>query len=144
MQPLDPITVSVVVACSPARAWEAFTNPDAVMQWNFASHDWHCPAARNALHAGGGFCYRMEAKDGSMGFDYEGTFIELAPPKHLRLALGPDREVLVEFKETAQGTEVSQTFTPESTFPPEQQRAGWQAIMDNYRQYLAGNPAIET
>lgn len=107
------------------------------MAWNFASPDWHCPAARNDLRPGGEFCYRMEAKDGSMGFDYEGTFIEVTPHSRLRLALGPDREVLVEFTATDQGTKVSQTFTPETTFSLEQQRAGWQSIMDNYRQHVS-------
>lgn len=80
----------------------------------------------------------MEAKDGSTGFDYEGTFLEVVPHSCLRFTLGADREVLVRFQESAQGTTVSQTFTPEPTFSHEQQRAGWQAIMDNYREFASG------
>ena len=114
MSTLAPITVSITVACSPEQAWHAFTDPAAIMGWNFASPAWHCPAARNDLRAGGTFSYRMEARDGSMGFDYEGTFLEVAPHRTLRLALGPDREVRIEFAPTDHGTIVSQTFTPDT------------------------------
>lgn len=107
------------------------------MAWNFAAPEWHCPSAESDLRPGGSFSYRMEARDGSMGFDYAGTFLEVTPHTRLRLALGEDREVLVEFGSTLGGTMVSQTFTPETTFPREQQQAGWQAIMDNYARYVA-------
>lgn len=132
-----PITVSVTVPSTREVAWHAFTSPDAVQAWNFASPDWHCPSARNDLRPDGAFSYRMEARDGSMGFDYAGTFLDVAAPSRLRFTLGPDREVVVEFVATVDGTLVSQTFTPETTFPREQQRAGWQAIMDNYARHVA-------
>ncbi len=132
-----PITVSVVVPCSPLQAWHAFTDPVAVKSWNFASADWHCPDARNDLRPGGQFSYRMAARDGSMGFDYEGRFTEVTPHSRIRFTLGPDRDVLVQFAAGDQGTKVSQTFTPETTFSIEQQRSGWQAIMDNYRQHVS-------
>jgi len=137
----DPITVSAQVSCPPEAAWRYFTDPASITAWNFASPDWCCPHAQNDLRVGGAFSYRMEAKDGSMGFDYEGTFLEVEPPRRLRLALGPEREVVVEFVPNAAGTEVRQSFTPEGEFPVEQQRAGWQAIMDNYRVHVEGHLA---
>jgi uncharacterized protein YndB with AHSA1/START domain len=137
MSTLEPITVSVEVSCGAEQAWNAFTNVNAITAWNFASHDWHCPRASSELKPGGQFTYRMEAKDGSMGFDYEGTFAEVTPHRRLRFSLGPDREVLVEFVSKGASTEVRQSFTPESVFSVEQQRAGWQLIMDNYKNYVA-------
>jgi uncharacterized protein YndB with AHSA1/START domain len=132
-----PITVSVEVPCSPERAWLAFTAPQSITAWNAASPDWHCPNAVNDLRPGGRFSYRMEARDGSMGFDFEGTFTEVTPHEQLRFNLGPDREVLVEFTPRGDHTEVRQTFTPESTHPLEMQRAGWQSIMDSYARHVA-------
>lgn len=131
------ITVSVEVPCSPEAAWLAFTSPNAITAWNFASPDWCCPRASNDLKPGGSFCYRMEAKDGSMGFDFEGTFVEVLPNQRLRFSLGPDRQVLVEFASRGAVTSVSQSFTPDADFSIEQQRAGWQSIMDNYKLYVA-------
>ena len=134
-----PITVTVEVAGSPETAWLAFTTPSAITAWNFASPDWCCPAASNDLKPGGKFSYRMEAKDGSMGFDFEGVFLEVIPNQRLKSSLGPDREVLVEFNKRGTGTCVSHSFTPDTGFPIDQQRAGWQAILDNYRLYLASS-----
>jgi uncharacterized protein YndB with AHSA1/START domain len=136
MSDLLPVTVVVVVHASAERAWEAFTNPTSILQWNFASADWHCPQAQNDLRDGGAFSYRMEARDGSFGFDFEGAFLEVTPPTRLRYSLGPEREVLVEFAPEGEQTRVSQTFTPEATHPVEQQRAGWQAILDNFKAHV--------
>lgn len=130
-----PITVSVLVHTTAERAWDAFTNPTAITQWNFASAEWHCPKAQNELTVGGTFSYRMEARDGSFGFDFAGTFIALTPAKHLRFSMGEDREVDVTFEAEGAGTRVSQSFTPEATHSLEEQRSGWQAIMDNYKAY---------
>lgn len=131
-----PITVSVEVPCSVLQAWDAFTNVNAITAWNFAAPEWHCPHATNDLVPGGRFCYRMEARDGTMGFDFEGTYLDVVPHSRIRYALGPDREVLVEFISKGSTTEVIQSFTPESEYPLESQRAGWQSIMNNYQRYL--------
>jgi len=133
----ESITVSVAVHCSVKQAWDAFTDPSSIKNWNFASPEWHCPAATSDLRPGGRFSYRMEARDGSMGFDYEGTFLEVTPYSRIRFTLGPEREVLVQFVEADGGTSVSQTFVPETTFSHEQQRAGWQSIMDNYSKHVS-------
>jgi len=136
MTHLSPITVTVIVNATPERAWKAFTSPASITKWNFASEDWHCPRAENDLREGGAFCYRMEARDGSWGFDFEGNFLKLSPPANLQYSLGPDREVVVQFVQEGEQTRVSQSFTPEATHSLEQQRAGWQSILDNYKKYL--------
>jgi uncharacterized protein YndB with AHSA1/START domain len=136
MAALDPITVSVSVQASPARAWEMFTDPTSVTRWNFASPDWHCPHARSELREGGNFCYRMEARDGSFGFDFEGRFLEYSPPARLRYSLGEKREVVVRFEDRGERTLVTQSFTPEPTHSLEQQRSGWQSILENYKLHV--------
>jgi uncharacterized protein YndB with AHSA1/START domain len=136
MTRLPPITVSVTVQAAPELAWKAFTTPASITEWNFASPDWHCPRAESDLREGGAFSYRMEARDGSFGFDFGGTFLTVSPPMELRYALGPDREVVVEFTPEGRQTRVSQSFTPEATHSLEQQRAGWQSILDNYRKHV--------
>ncbi len=136
MSSLDPIMVSVSVQATPKRAWEMFTDPTSVTEWNFASPDWHCPRAQSELRKGGNFCYRMEARDGSFGFDFEGTFLEFSPPSHLRYSLGENREVVVRFVDQGERTLVTQSFTPEPTHSLEQQRAGWQSILENYKQHV--------
>jgi uncharacterized protein YndB with AHSA1/START domain len=130
------ITVTVSVRATAEQAWQAFTNPDSIRAWNFASPDWHCPQARNELRDGGAFCYRMEARDGSFGFDFEGVFLEVSAPTRLRYGLGPEREVLVVFSPEGDRIRVSQSFTPEPTHDLEQQRAGWQSILDHYRRHV--------
>ena len=132
----SPITVSVLIHATPERAWKAFTDPKAITEWNVASPDWLCPRAENELRDGGAFCYRMEARDGSLGFDFEGRFLQVSVPNKLHYSLGPDREVIVQFTEEGGRTRVSQSFTPEGTHPLEQQKAGWQAILDNYAKYV--------
>ncbi len=131
-----PVTVAVLVHATPERAWKAFTSPTSITEWNFASTDWHCPRADNELREGGAFCYRMEARDGSFGFDFEGKFLRVSPPTKLHYSLGPDREVVVQFAQEGEQTRVSQLFTPEATHSIEQQRAGWQSILDNYKKYV--------
>lgn len=141
MTRLPLVTVSAQVSVPADAAWRYFTEPTSITEWNFASPDWWCPRAQNDVRPGGTFSYRMESRDGAMGFDYEGTFVAVEPHRRLHLALGPDREVIVEFEPNAAGTEVRQSFTPEGEFPVEYQQAGWQAIMDNYRVHVEGRVA---
>ncbi len=135
------VTVQVRLGCDVERAWKAFTDPDAVTQWNFASDDWRCPRAESDLVAGGRFNYRMESRDGTQGFDFAGTFTEVRPRERIRYALGDRREVVVDFISAGATTRVVETFTPEDTFPVEQQRAGWQAILENYKRFAEGAKA---
>jgi len=133
----EKILVEVVVAVDPATAWKAFVTPESVVKWNFASPDWCCPRATNDLKVGGTFSYRMEAKDGSFAFDFEGIYSEVVPQKRIRFtlgqAMGDSREVIVEFHGEKGGTRVIERFDPEGENTRELQRSGWQAILDNYK-----------
>lgn len=127
------ITVSVTVPQAADAAWALFTDPAMITQWNFASDDWHCPSARVDLVVGGTHSARMEARDGSFGFDFEGVYSEVAPPHALTLVLGDGRTARTTFVAGPAGTRVETRFEAESENPAELQRAGWQAILDNYR-----------
>ncbi len=107
------------------------------MQWNAANDDWHTPACTIDLRVGGRQVSRMEAKDGSMGFDFAATFTEVEPPRRLAFRLDDDRMVQVEFAAQGDGTHVRETFDAEAENDPEFQRAGWQAILDHFARYTA-------
>lgn len=133
-----PITVETHVPVAPQAAWDAFTDPNAIMQWNFATPEWCCPKADVDLRPGGRHVVRMEAKDGSMGFDFGGTYQEVDAPRNLVLKLDDGRMSRTSFEAEGGGTRVRTVFDPEATNPVEMQRAGWQAILDNYAAYVAG------
>ena len=134
----DSITVHTVVPVSPQQAWDAFTTPAALMQWNQASPDWHCPSAEVDLRVGGEQMLRMEARDGSFGFDFEGIFEEVDAPHALTLRLNDGRRARTTFASEGDRTRVATTFEPESTNSSEMQRTGWQAILDSYAAHLTG------
>lgn len=134
----DRITVETRVRASVAEAWNAYTTPDRIRQWNFASDDWHCPAANVDLREGGAFRSRMEAKDGSMGFDFAGTYTAVVPNERIDYAFG-DRRASVVFLPVGGETVVRVSFDPEAEHTLEQQREGWQAILDNFAQHVDGN-----
>ncbi len=127
------ITVSVEAECGLARAWECWTTPECIVLWNHASEDWRCPSAANDLRAGGSFSYRMEAVDGSMGFDFGGVHTEIEEGRLIASALGDGRKMRVSFEESGGRTRVVETFEAEGSNPPERQRLGWQAILDNFK-----------
>ncbi|MFP8777591.1 SRPBCC domain-containing protein [Hydrogenophaga sp. RWCD_12] len=135
MTTTDMLTVQTTLQCGLARAWNAYTAPKAIVQWNFAAPEWHCPRAENDLRVGGTLKSRMEARDGSMGFDFEGTYTEVVPMERLVYAMGDERQVVATFKEAGGLTELTVRFTPDSTFPAEYQVGGWQAILNNYKAY---------
>lgn len=129
------ITVSVIINQSIDKVWDAFTNPNRVTQWNFAIDDWHCPQAENNLVEGGKFNYRMEAKDGSMGFDFTGTFDKIKPTSQLDITLDDGRLMKVTFEEKEHSTIVTETFDAEDQNPIEMQEQGWQLILNNFKKY---------
>jgi uncharacterized protein YndB with AHSA1/START domain len=130
------ITLSAVVEAPLQTAWDAFTQPEHVVQWNHASDDWHCPSASNDLRVGGRFNYRMEAKDGSFGFDFWGDYTDVQDLKGFDSRLGDGRALKVEFEALgSQQTRVSETFELENQNSEELQRGGWQAILDNFKQH---------
>lgn len=130
------ITVSTVAAAPLAEVWRAYTTPDDIKVWNAASPDWHTTAAEVDLRVGGKFSSRMEAKDGSFGFDFAGEYTKLIPQQLIEYSFG-DRHASVEFAEGSEGVVVTVTFDAESTHSEEQQRGGWQAILDNFAKYVS-------
>lgn len=137
----EKITVEVVVDAPPQKAWDGFTKPGSIVKWNFADPSWHCPRADNDVRVGGKLAARMEAKDGSMGFDFEAKYSEVVPLQRLKYVMGEDegrREVVVTFTPEGEKTRVSETFDAENTFSLEQQRSGWQSILENYKKHVEG------
>jgi uncharacterized protein YndB with AHSA1/START domain len=132
----NEITVQVVVNAPIDKVWSCFTEPNHIMNWNNASDDWHTPKAENDLRPGGAFDYRMEAKDGSFGFDFEGKYDEVAVSELIAYTIGDGRKVRVIFKEEAGQTHVVETFEAEAVNSLEKQRSGWQAILDNFKKYV--------
>jgi uncharacterized protein YndB with AHSA1/START domain len=133
------ITVETTVAAPVEKVWSAYTTPDDITQWNFANDDWCCPRAEVDLRPGGKQIVRMEAKDGSMGFDFEGTYDEIAPHRVLTLVLDDGRKSRTTFAENNGKTHVSTTFDAEAQNPIEMQRDGWQAILNNFKAHVEGN-----
>ncbi|WP_285655299.1 SRPBCC family protein [Allomuricauda sp. NBRC 101325] len=130
------ISITTTIDSNLAKVWECWTRPEHITQWNFASEDWCCPTAQNNLQVGGTFTSRMEAKDGSMGFDFEGKYLEVVPQKTIIYTIADGRKVTIELSESANGVELVESFETEDTHTEEQQRAGWQAILDNFKKYV--------
>src|SRR3974390_2760564 len=129
------ITVETNVAAPIEAVWQAYTTPADIKQWNAASDDWHTTAASVDLREGGTFSSRMEAKDGSMGFDFAGTYTKIVPQSLIEYAFG-DRAARVAFTEGFHGVNVRVTFDAETSHPIEQQRSGWQAILNNFARHV--------
>jgi uncharacterized protein YndB with AHSA1/START domain len=132
------ITVEALVNAPIAKVWSAYTTPADIKQWNTASDDWHTTAASVDLRVGGAFSSRMEAKDGSMGFDFEGTYTKIIPHECIEYAFG-DRAAVVEFLPGEKGITVRVSFDAETTHSIDQQREGWQAILNNFTQHVLSN-----
>lgn len=135
------ITVESKVDAPVADVWRAYTTPEDIVKWNAASDDWHTTHATVDLRVGGEFSSRMEAKDGSEGFDFAGTYTEVVPMETLAYSFG-DRTAEVSFvEEGPDSTVVRVAFDPESEHPIEMQQEGWQAILDNFARYC-GSEAV--
>lgn len=133
------ITIEVLIKASVEKVWEDFNNPEAIKAWGHASDDWHTTSAENDLKVGGKFSYRMEAKDGSIGFDFWGIYDEVVLNKSIAYTMGDGRKVEITFVIVNEGVRVIEKFEPETENPEEMQRAGWQAILDNFRSYVESN-----
>ncbi len=132
----EKITIRTHVPVTPELAWDSFNTPDAITQWNFASDDWCCPSAEVDLRVSGRHVARMEAKDGSFGFDYAGTYEEVVPHSVVTLRLDNGRKTRTTFTESDEATEVQTTFDADPSQPTEMQRDGWQSILENYAAYV--------
>ena len=130
------ITVETVVKAPIAKVWDAWNNPADIKQWNAAQDDWHTTASSVDLREGGKFSARMEAKDGSAGFDFEGIYTRVVPKKAIDSRMSDGREINVEFIERSGEVLVKETFDAETENSPELQRLGWQAILDNFGRHV--------
>lgn len=130
------ITVETVVNAALDRVWDAWNDPADIQQWNSAQEDWHTTRSTVDLREGGRFTSRMEAKDGSAGFDFEGTYTRIVPRERIEYRMSDGREVEVEFVERGDGVVVRETFDAETENSPELQRQGWQSILDNFGRYV--------
>lgn len=129
------ITVSAAINAPVAKVWDAWTKPEHITKWNNASEDWHTPKAENDLRKGGAFSSRMEAKDGSMGFDFGGVYDDVKNHELIAYTMGDGRTVSILFESEGNTTNVTETFEAESSNPIEMQQGGWQSILDNFKQY---------
>ncbi|WP_256004576.1 SRPBCC family protein [Pedobacter deserti] len=129
------VTVQATVAAALGRVWDMWTSPTHIMQWNNASDDWHTPFAEADLRKGGKFRSTMAAKDGSMSFDFEGTYTDLEEHRLIGYEMPDGRKVSVSFTESPAGVQIVETFDAENEHPVDMQRAGWQAILDNFKKY---------
>lgn len=132
---MEQVTIKASIKSSLNKVWGYWTSPEHIVKWNTASEDWHTTKADNDLRVGGKFMSRMEAKDGSFGFDFEGTYDEVVPHKRIAYTLDDNRKVVVTFTEKEGKTEVVETFETETENPVAMQRSGWQAILDNFKVY---------
>lgn len=130
-----PITVTILVNAPVDHVWKCWTEPEHIKQWNAASDDWHTPTATNDLREGGTFTSRMEAKDGSVGFDFGGTYTKVTPHALIEYVLGDGRTVSIAFDDQGGATHITETFDAEHENPLEMQREGWQSILNNFKQY---------
>lgn len=132
------ITVAVTVHAEVNKVWDYYTNPSYIINWNFADPSWHCPGAENDMQVGGTYKARMEAKDGSFGFDFEAVYTEIVEGKEFTYGFG-DRNATVKFNDFGSQTEVIVSFDPENENPIEMQKGGWQAILNNFKAYTESN-----
>lgn len=132
------ITVTTTVNADLNTVWDCWNNPEDIKQWNTASEDWHTTQSMVALRQGGQFKSRMEAKDGSMGFDFTGTYTKIDKPNRIEYVMEDNREVSIEFQQTEQGITVTEIFDAEEKHDPEFQKQGWQSILDNFAKHVEG------
>lgn len=132
---IETIIVTIQLNTSIKKVWECFTMPQHITQWNFALDSWHCPIAENNLVENGTFLWRMEAKDGSIGFDYKGTYKNINEFQSISLLLEDNRKVEINFSQNTNDVLLSETFEVEDLNSIEMQKAGWQNILNNFKNY---------
>lgn len=133
------ITINATVKASIDKVWKFWNKPEHITNWAFASPDWHTPKAENDLREGGKFTTTMAAKDGSMSFDFWGEYTLVKENEAINYVMGDGRKAEITFTETPSGVEIIESFDPETQNPEEMQRGGWQAILDNFKNYVETN-----
>lgn len=132
---MSKITIESVITANPKKVWDYWTEPKHITKWNFASDDWQCPKASNDLKVGGKYSARMEAKDGSFGFEFAAIYDEVVPQKKITYTMEDGRKATTTFEEMNGQTKVTTTFDAEKQNPEEMQKNGWQAILNNFKKY---------
>lgn len=135
----EKITIETLITAPIEKVWDFWNEPKHITQWNAASEDWHTPQASNDLRPGGRLSSRMEAKDGSFGFDFEGTYTDVVPLSVISYTLEDGRTVTITFSSKGNQTLIKESFDAEGTNSIERQQAGWQAILDNFKKYVENN-----
>jgi uncharacterized protein YndB with AHSA1/START domain len=130
------LKINAQIVANVSEVWEYYTNPSHITKWNFASDDWHCPSAENNLRVGGTYRVRMEAKDGSFGFDLEATYLSIEPGVHMTYVMTDARAVFISMRDLGKETLVEIEFEAEQMNALELQKAGWQAILNNFKKYV--------
>lgn len=135
----EKITVKAIVEANKQKVWEYYTNPEHITKWNYAIDTWHCPSAYNDLKIGGKYIARMEAKDGSFGFNFEAIYNEIVDGEKFTYSMSDGRTVNVIFNDLGGKTELIIIFDAESENPVEMQQQGWQLILENFKKYIENN-----
>ena len=135
----NKITVDATINANQQKVWDYYTRPEHITKWNFADPSWHCPKAENDMKVGGKYSARMEARDGSFGFDFEATYNDIAPGKSFTYTMADGREVVVDFITKGDKTDLTIVFDAESQNPVEIQKAVWQSILNNFKNYVETN-----
>ena len=133
------ITIQTTVDAPIEKVWKYWNEPEHITKWNFASDDWQCPGAENDIRVGGKFSFRMEAKDGSFGFDFWGTYDEIKTNELIAYTMGDERKAKVTFTSNGNSTHITTIFEAENQNPVELQKGGWQAILNNFKKYTENN-----
>lgn len=133
------VKIEVLIATSLAKAWSFWTDPKHITQWNFAIPEWHCPKANNDLRVGGQYSARMEARDGSFGFDLEAVYNEVIDQKKIVYTMSDGRQAATDFEQVGDKIKVTTIFDAENQNPVEMQKNGWQAILNNFKAYAEKN-----
>jgi uncharacterized protein YndB with AHSA1/START domain len=133
------LTVENTINAPVEKVWEYWTKPEHIIRWSTPSDDWHTPRAENDLKAGGNFLSRMEAKDGSVGFDFGGVYDAVTKNEYIEYTIGDGRKVKIIFKSDGNKTKITESFEAENIHSIEMQQGGWQAILDNFKKYTEGN-----
>lgn len=133
------IQIEAIVAAPTQKVWSYWTQPQHIKKWNFATDDWQCPKASNDLKVGGKYSARMEAKDGSFGFDFEAIYDEVIDQKKITYTMEDGRQATTEFQNLGDKTKVTTVFDAEKQNPEEMQKDGWQAILNNFKKYTEMN-----
>lgn len=137
---MNPITIEITILAPVEKVWTYFNDPKHIVKWNFAESTWHCPSSENDVRVGGRFKNRMEAKDKSFSFDFEGVYDEVIPNEKLVYRIMDDRKVEIDFiKVDDSTTKIVETFEPENHNSVEMQKNGWKAILSNFEKYVENN-----